>query len=109
MIYKLESFNLFDQLLVRISQEIVSFLNKGHIPLAEEPQNQVREAQLPQSDAKKLTTGRQEVAGGGRQVTQGGKGCQPIRVEKKVGRNDPCPCGSGKKYKNCHGAPGATA
>ena len=109
LIYKLESFNLFDQLLVRISQEIVSFLNKGHIPVAEEPQNQVREAQLPQSDAKKLTTGRQEVAGGGRQVTQGGKGSQPIRVEKKVGRNDPCPCGSGKKYKNCHGAPGATA
>ena len=109
LIYKLESFNLFDQLLVRISQEIVSFLNKGHIPVAEEPQNQVREAQLPQSDAKKLTTGRQEVAGGGRQVTQGGKGSQPIRVEKKVGRNDPCPCGSGKKYKNCHGAPGAGA
>ncbi len=103
LIYKLESFNLFDQLLVRISQEIVSFLNKGRIPMAEESQQQVREAQLPQSDAKKLSTGRQEVAGGGRQVAQGGKGSQPIRVEKKVGRNDPCPCGSGKKYKNCHG------
>ena len=103
LIYKLESFNLFDQLLVRISQEIVSFLNKGRIPVAEESQQQVREAQLPQSDAKKLTTGRQEMAGGGRQVAPGGKGSQPIRVEKKVGRNDPCPCGSGKKYKNCHG------
>ena len=103
LIYKLESFNLFDQLLVRISQEIVSFLNKGKIPVAEESQQQVREAQLPQSDAKKLTTGRQEVAGGGRQVAPGGKGSQPIRVEKKVGRNEPCPCGSGKKYKNCHG------
>ena len=102
LIYKLESFNLFDQLLVRISQEIVSFLNKGRIPMAEEAP-QVREAQLPQSDAKKLTTGREEVAGGGRQVAPGGKGSQPIRVEKKVGRNDPCPCGSGKKYKNCHG------
>ena len=102
LIYKLESFNLFDQLLVRISQEIVSFLNKGRIPMAEEAP-QVREAQLPQSEAKKLTTGREEVAGGGRQVAPGGKGSQPIRVEKKVGRNDPCPCGSGKKYKNCHG------
>ena len=106
LIYKLESFNLFDQLLVRISQEIVSFLNKGRIPMAEEAP-QVREAQLPQSDAKKLTTGREEVAGGGRQVAPGGKGSQPIRVEKKVGRNDPCPCGSGKKYKNCHGRMGA--
>ncbi len=102
LIYKLESFNLFDQLLVRISQEIVSFLNKGFIPMAEEPA-QMREAQLPQSEAKKLTTGRDEVPGGGKQVAQGGKGSQPIRVEKKVGRNDPCPCGSGKKYKNCHG------
>ena len=106
LIYKLESFNLFDQLLVRISQEIVGYLNKGRIPMAEEAP-QVREAQLPQSDAKKLTTGREEVAGGGRQVAPGGKGSQPIRVEKKVGRNDPCPCGSGKKYKNCHGRMGA--
>lgn len=103
LIYKLESFNLFDQLLVRINQEIVSFLNKGRIPMSEEAQQPVREAELPQSDAKKLSTGRQEVPGGGRQVAPGGKGSQPIRVEKKVGRNDPCPCGSGKKYKNCHG------
>ena len=76
-------------------------MNKGKLPVAEE--TQVREAQLPQSDAKKLTTGRSEVPGGGRQVATGGKGSQPLRVEKKVGRNDPCPCGSGLKYKNCHG------
>lgn len=101
LIYKLESFNLFDTLLANINEEIVSFLNKGGLPVAENPQ--MREAQLPESDAKKLQTGRQEV-GSGRQVTQGGKGSAPIRVEKKVGRNEPCPCGSGKKYKNCHGA-----
>ncbi|MBO4481907.1 MAG: preprotein translocase subunit SecA [Bacteroidales bacterium] len=100
LIYKLESFNLFDQLLSRINEEIVSFLVKGDLPITEN--TQVREAQLPESDAKKLQTGRQEV-GGGRQVAPGGKGSAPIRVEKKVGRNDPCPCGSGKKYKNCHG------
>ena len=100
LIYKLESFNLFDQLLSRINEEIVSFLVKGDLPITEN--TQVREAQLPESDAKKLQTGRQEV-GGGRQVAPGGKGSTPIRVEKKVGRNDPCPCGSGKKYKNCHG------
>lgn len=101
LIYKLESFNLFDTLLANINEEIVSFLNKGGLPVAENPQ--MREAQLPESDAKKLQTGRQEV-GSGRQVTQGGRGSAPIRVEKKVGRNEPCPCGSGKKYKNCHGA-----
>jgi preprotein translocase subunit SecA len=100
LIYKLESFSLFDTLLAKINEEIVSFLNKGGLPMSEAPQ--LREAQLPQSDAKKLQTGRQEV-GAGRQVTSGGKGSAPIRVEKKVGRNDPCPCGSGKKFKNCHG------
>ncbi len=100
LIYKLESFNIFDTLLAKINEEIVSFLNQGGLPVAENPQ--MREAQLPESDAKKLQTGRQEV-GSGKQVTSGGKGSAPIRVEKKVGRNEPCPCGSGKKYKNCHG------
>jgi preprotein translocase subunit SecA len=99
LIYKLESFNLFELLLTRINSEIVSFLTKGGLP---QEINQVKEAQLPESDAKKLQTGRSEVAPD-RQVTQGGKGSAPIRVEKKVGRNDPCPCGSGKKYKQCHG------
>lgn len=101
LIYKLESFNLFDQLLVRISQEIVAFLTKGKLPVVEE--TQVREAQLPQSEAKKLSTGRTEVLGSGRPAGPRGNVGQPIRVEKKVGRNDPCPCGSGKKFKNCHG------
>ena len=100
LIYKLESFSLFDKLLERINEEITSFLNKGGLPFAEN--TQLKEARLPESDAKKLQTGRQEVAAG-RQVTEGGKGSSPIRVEKKVGRNDPCPCGSGKKYKQCHG------
>jgi preprotein translocase subunit SecA len=101
LIYKLESFNLFDMLLEKINEEIVSFLNKGGLPV--EQHAQVREAQLPQSEARQLQTGRNEIAG--RQVI-GGKGSAPVRVEKKVGRNDPCPCGSGKKYKNCHGREG---
>ncbi len=100
LIYKLESFNLFGELLERINVEITSFLNKGSLPIAEN--TQLKEAKLPESDAKKLQTGRQEV-GAGRQVTEGGKGSAPIRVEKKIGRNEPCPCGSGKKYKQCHG------
>ncbi|MBP5709988.1 MAG: SEC-C domain-containing protein, partial [Bacteroidales bacterium] len=75
-------------------------LNKGGIVVTD--QSQVKEAELPESDAKKLQTGRQEV-GSGRQVAAGGKGSAPVHVEKRVGRNDPCPCGSGKKYKNCHG------
>lgn len=100
LIYKLESFNLFDQLLVRINNEIVSFLNQAGLPV--EQNTQMQEAKLPESDAKKLQTGRQEI-GRGKSIAQGGKGNTPIRVEKKVGRNEPCPCGSGKKYKNCCG------
>ncbi|MBP5497233.1 MAG: preprotein translocase subunit SecA [Bacteroidales bacterium] len=99
LIYKLESFNLFDQLLVRISEEIVTFLNIGKLPIAEE--TELKEAKLPESDAKKLQTGRQEMRG--RQMAPGKPANEPFRAEKKVGRNDPCPCGSGKKYKNCHG------
>ena len=100
LIYKLESFNLFDQLLVRISEEIVTFLSIGKLPIAEE--TELKEAKLPESDAKKLQTGRQEM-GRGRQMAPGKPANEPYRAEKKVGRNDPCPCGSGKKYKNCHG------
>lgn len=80
MIYKLESFNLFDQLLVRISEEIVSFLNIGKLPVAEE--TEVKEAQLPESDAKKLQTGRQEM-GRGRQMAPGKPANEPFRAEKK--------------------------
>jgi preprotein translocase subunit SecA len=100
LIYKLESFNLFDQLLVRISEEIVTFLNIGKLPIVEE--TEIKEAKLPESDAKKLQTGRQEMSRG-RQMAPGKPANEPFRAEKKVGRNDPCPCGSGKKYKNCHG------
>jgi preprotein translocase subunit SecA len=106
LIYKLESFNLFDQLLVRISEEIVTFLNIGKLPIVEE--TELKEARLPESDAKKLQTGRQEM-GRGRQMAPGKPTNEPFRAEKKVGRNDPCPCGSGKKYKNCHGRLDANA
>ena len=98
LIYKFESFDLFSKMVTDVYKEVVSFLNNGQIPLRE-PQN-VKEAQLPTSDNKRLKTGREEVAA---QQTSQPQVTQPIKVEKKVGRNDPCPCGSGKKYKNCHG------
>ena len=91
---------MFDKLVEKVNREIVSFLNKGSLPIAEN--TQVKEAKLPESDAKKLSAGREEV-GSNRRVGGQTAPNSPIRVEKKVGRNDPCPCGSGKKYKNCHG------
>jgi preprotein translocase subunit SecA len=98
LIYKFESFDLFSRMLSEIYREIVTFLNNGQIPVRDS-QN-VREARLPESDARKVSAGREEVAS---QRTSTPQTTQPIRVEKKVGRNEPCPCGSGKKYKNCHG------
>ena len=103
LIYKLESFELFTGLLAKVNEEIVSFLNKGFLPIADS--SQVREAKLPESEAKRLNAGRQEV-GEGRRMG-GNVSNTPVRVEKKTGRNDPCPCGSGKKYKACHGKEGA--
>ncbi|MBP7101983.1 MAG: preprotein translocase subunit SecA [Bacteroidales bacterium] len=98
LIYKFESYDLYSRMVTDVYREVVSFLNNGQIPIRE-PQN-VKEAQLPSSDRNKLKTGREEVAA---QQTSQPQITQPIKVEKKVGRNDLCPCGSGKKFKNCHG------
>ncbi len=98
LIYKFESYDLFSNMLTEVYKDIISFLNNGRIPILES-QN-VKEAKLPASDQNKLKTGREEVAA---QSTSQPQVTQPIKVEKKVGRNELCPCGSGKKYKNCHG------
>ena len=99
LIYKFESFNLFEKMLLEINREISSFLSRASLPVKED--SDVREARQPKSDDRKLTTSRQEEAAGQRTAPR--EKPQPVHVEKKVGRNDPCPCGSGKKYKNCHG------
>lgn len=107
LIYKFESFELFKQMLDRVNKEIISFLFKGYIP-TQDPAN-VREAKAPQrTDMSKLRTNNpQELPSlrqGQPQAPTAPPKTQPVRAEVKVGRNEPCPCGSGKKYKNCHGA-----
>ena len=109
LIYKFESFKLFEQMLLNINREITSFLSRATLPLPDE--NQVREARQPQAPQKGLRAGRQNdfdrAAAQQRQAIDNSRQqpqkVMPVHVEKKVGRNDPCPCGSGKKYKNCHG------
>jgi len=104
LIYKFESFELFRGMIDKANHEIVSLLIKGHIPI-QNPE-QVREAKVPKKlDMSKFEAGRSEFSeGSANQQTQREEiKVQPVRVEKKIGRNDPCPCGSGKKYKNCHG------
>ena len=96
LIYKFESFNLFKQMIEQINKDIVSFLMKANLP----EQTAVKQEQG--FSQEKLQTGRQDIASNPANRAEKQK-VQPVRVEQKVGRNEPCPCGSGKKYKQCHG------
>ena len=110
LIYKLESFKLFTAMVDRINKEVISFLIKSALPLQA---GEVRTAPTPKTETPKLQTSRTDVASStpNQQAQLNEQGVpvmekpkqQPIVAEKKVGRNDPCPCGSGKKFKNCHG------
>lgn len=101
LVYKLESFNLFQQMLQKINKDIVSFLIRSHLPLQEK--EEVQEAKRPETDLSDLEEGRSDLLSQSNSNTQQQQVTQPIKTEKKVGRNDPCPCGSGLKYKKCHG------
>ena len=99
LVYKFEAFGLFKQLLSQINRETASFIFKGQI-LTKSPE-EVQDAKgLPQEKKERLNTSRQELGETNRESEVKN---EPVRVENKVGRNEACPCGSGKKYKNCHG------
>ncbi len=107
LIFKLESVGLFDSMVSKINNNTVAVLMRGQIPV-QEPE-QVREAAPEQRPARNQYREEKEdlndpdqseaASHDTREVRR-----EPIRSEKTVGRNDPCPCGSGKKYKNCHGS-----
>ncbi|HNW71257.1 MAG TPA: preprotein translocase subunit SecA [Bacteroidales bacterium] len=102
LIYKFESFQLFKQMIQKINKDIVSFLVKGNLPLRNA--ENVQEARQSKTDMSNMKIGRDEGMEQARnQRTSEVQKTEPVKAEKKVGRNDPCPCGSGKKYKNCHG------
>lgn len=116
LIYKFEAFNLFKQMDGETSREIVSFLCKCGIPVREDrpQQEQIREGHEQKTDMSRLRASHQEFEGNGhgpaataeeREYATNAEQekHEPVRVGPKVGRNDPCPCGSGKKYKQCHG------
>ena len=101
--YKSEAFTLFVELLNQIRNEIVSFCFKFFPQAPEELQGRRKPSRGRIIETKQDTDGiGMKGSGGDGQSQQAGK-MQPIRVEERVGRNDPCPCGSGKKYKHCHG------
>jgi preprotein translocase subunit SecA len=109
VVYKLESFNLFREMIAKTSKDIISFLMKGGLPIEESNNDKpkLQKAQFTQEPVQqrpkeKLVESRSEEEAQEQQEQQKPKQ-QPVRVEQKIGRNDPCPCGSGKKYKSCHG------
>jgi hypothetical protein len=105
LIYKFESFQLFKRMVQRINREITSFLIKGDLPI--QSSGDVREAQLPRrTDRRRMSESRDDLLSQAHSNTQQRQKPEPVKVEKKVGRNEPCPCGSGKKYKHCHGRAG---
>ena len=111
LIYKFESFNLFKAMMNNVNREIVSFLFKGNLP--SQDSSQVKQAQQPQAQQNLKASRPDEIASQAAAAQQGRPGAQaprqperkpePVKAAPKVGRNDPCPCGSGKKYKQCHG------
>ncbi|GAB1418539.1 preprotein translocase subunit SecA [Bacteroidales bacterium] len=102
LIYKFESFELFKTMVHRINKEVISFLMRADIPM-QDPSN-VREAHRPKGlDRSRMKEERNDLLSQAHSNTQHNEVTQPIVAEKKVGRNEPCPCGSGKKFKNCHG------
>ncbi len=98
VVYKLESYNLFTEMLEKLNEEVLTFLLRAFIPLRNaddareaRPAAPSRNNQLRTNDPSQLTTNGEQ------------RSRMPVRVDKQVGRNDPCPCGSGLKFKNCHG------
>ncbi len=97
VVYKLESYNLFAQMLESLNQDVLSFLFRAFIPLRDANDTPQRAAQR-RTDMSQMRTQHSDLSTNGEQ-----KQNTPYIADKKIGRNDPCPCGSGKKYKNCHG------
>lgn len=116
LIYKLESYDLFSDMLDGLNRKTATILTRGRIPLPADDETgsslSVREAQAERrTDRSQYRETKDEIASQQEAQRQAGQAAtqasqpkaQPIVKDKKIGRNDPCPCGSGKKYKNCHG------
>ncbi|MBQ9642240.1 MAG: preprotein translocase subunit SecA [Bacteroidaceae bacterium] len=118
LIFKLESVTLFDNMVNEINDRTISTLMRCSIPIAEPEEVKQAPAQMPQAPRQQLTESKQNLdepqqnlaqsdpaqRAAAQQDTRQRQPMQPVvNTAPKIGRNDPCPCGSGKKYKNCHG------
>ncbi|GAC1420926.1 MAG: preprotein translocase subunit SecA [Flavisolibacter sp.] len=114
VIYKVEAYSLFKRMSSDVNREIVSFLCHASLPAQEEAAPKLREGRQQKTDMSKMRINKEEIDAAGNDYAANERDYydpsgnvavkqEPIKVGPKTGRNDPCPCGSGKKYKNCHG------
>lgn len=112
VIYKIEAFSAFKQMDDQVNKDIVSFLSHAQIPIEQRSPAQLREGHEKKTDMSKMASNKMAVEAAGSDYAanendyfdpSGPVKQEPVRVEPKIGRNDLCPCGSGKKYKHCHG------
>ncbi len=102
LIYKFESFGLFSKMLIKINRDVLAVINKAFIPVRQNTTEAPKaRTERPKVDVNKLQESRVQAAAQAGQAEK--QKPMPMQAEKKIGRNDPCPCGSGKKYKACHG------
>jgi len=112
VIYKIEAFNQFRNMDSQVNKDIVSFLSHATLPIQEQNAS-LREGRREKTDLSKLKANKEEIDAAGQDYSANEKDYydpsgatvkpEPVKVAPKIGRNDPCPCGSGKKYKHCHG------
>ncbi|MCP9751866.1 preprotein translocase subunit SecA [Ferruginibacter sp. HRS2-29] len=112
VIYKIEAFQAFKQMDDQVNKDIVSFLSHAAIPMEPSSNQRIKEGREEKTDMSKMNVNKAEIDAAGDDYAANERDYfdpstpvkqEPVRVEPKIGRNDPCPCGSGKKYKNCHG------
>jgi preprotein translocase subunit SecA len=113
VIYKITAFDLFKRMDSDVNREIVSFLSHGSIPVEQRNTQQIKEGREKKTDMSRMQANKEEIEARGEDYAANENDYddpsgthvkqQPVKVAPKVGRNDPCPCGSGKKFKNCHG------
>ncbi|MBK9569352.1 MAG: preprotein translocase subunit SecA [Chitinophagaceae bacterium] len=118
VIYKMEAYNQFSNMNTEVNKGIVSFLCQSSIPIQQE-NAPLKEGRQQKTDMSKMRANKDDVEAAGKEYGANEKDKfepgggpevavkhEPVKVGPKIGRNDPCPCGSGKKYKQCHGKEG---
>ncbi|MBC7868234.1 MAG: SEC-C domain-containing protein [Gloeobacteraceae cyanobacterium ES-bin-316] len=112
VIYKIEAYNSFKQMDDQVNKDIVGFLSHAGIPMEETNSGKIKEGREKKTDMSRMNVNKAEIDAAGDDYAANEKDYfdpsspvkqMPVRVDPKIGRNDPCPCGSGKKFKQCHG------